>query len=122
MRARFTRVGRELVEEALQVGTVGVASFSEALDAEREWIIGTHGAQCDVGPVVREGVVDLGGALDTPSVGAVPREPCRDGGLGARDICLRVIPLFLGAGEASVRLRESCLGASSCQRRRVSSG
>ncbi len=64
---RVAAVGWEgLVEEAVQVDAVGVGARAEALDAEGERIVGAHGAQGNVGPLVREGVVDLGGARDAP--------------------------------------------------------
>jgi hypothetical protein len=42
-------------------------------DAEGERVVGTHGLEYDVGPVVGELSVDLVGPADAPAVFAIPR-------------------------------------------------
>ena len=80
-------------------------------DTEGEWVVGVHGAQGDVGPVMREGVVDLGDAFDPPVVLVVPGDTLRDGFLASFDASVRVVACGGGAGEAALRAGEGLVGA-----------
>ncbi len=65
-------IGWERVEDALVVEVVGGAGVAEPLHAEGEWVVGAHRAQHDVGPVMRERVVEFCDSVETPRILAVP--------------------------------------------------
>jgi len=46
-------------------------------DTEREWVIGAHGPECDVGPVVGELTIDHVGTGDPPALLVVARQLAR---------------------------------------------
>ena len=71
--------------DVLEVDQVGGGRVAELFDTEGEWVVGVHGAQGDVGPVMGEGVVDLGDAFDPPVVLLVPRGTLGDGFLACVD-------------------------------------
>ena len=96
--------------DLLEVGEVGGGGGAECLGSEGEWVVGVHGAQGDVGPVVRERVVDLGDAFDPPVVLVVPGGTLGDGFFAAFDACVRVVACGGGAGEAALRAGEGLVG------------
>ena len=108
---RVVGVVGEAADDSLEVGEVGVSRAAKLFDTEGEWVVGVHGAQGDVGPVMRERVIDLGDAFDPPLLLVVPCDTLGNGFLATFDATTRVVERGGGAGEAALRAGDGLVGA-----------
>ena len=91
---------------------VGGGRVAEPFGTEGEWVVGAHRAQHDVGPVVGEGVVDLGDAVEAPAMLAGPRRHAgRRLASQTVDSACASSTSVVGAGEAALRAGEGLVGA-----------
>ena len=84
---------------------------AQGLGSEREWVVGVHRAEGDVGPMVCERVVDLGDAFDPPVMLVIPSGMAGDGFFADVDSGVRVVACGGGAGESTLRAGEGLVGA-----------
>ncbi len=104
-------VRREAAEDLVEIPVEGVAGPEEPVDAVGEGVARADGVQDDAGPVVVEGVVDGGDALDAPQVSAVPGGAGGDGGIEPVHGGLGGVDGSFGAVEAEVGVGDGLVGA-----------
>jgi hypothetical protein len=75
LREGIAPVRRKGGEDLVEVGPVGRAGVAHLVDAKGQRIVSAHGAERDLGPVVRQGVVDVGDPINAPALGALPINP-----------------------------------------------
>jgi hypothetical protein len=98
----------QLPEVVLEGGVSG----TQTVGTEGDGVVGAHGSQDDLGPVVRQGVVDLVDAVETPAVGMVPGRSGRGGLIQTGDVGAGSAECMFRSFEAAAGTGERIVGAS----------